>query len=87
MDALLSARVAAAYREESAMSNTARTWKDALGSRLPEAIAEEIDQYENQMELRKQGKLGEKVFAELRLRRGAYGQRYDNGHRYDGSKT
>ena len=87
MDALLPARVAAAHHEESAMSNAARTWKDALGSRLPEAIAEEIDQYENQIELRKQGKLGEKVFAELRLRRGAYGQRYDNGHRYDGSKT
>ncbi|HUE97147.1 MAG TPA: nitrite/sulfite reductase, partial [Longimicrobiaceae bacterium] len=28
-----------------------------------------------------------KVFAELRLRRGAYGQRYDNGHRYDGVRS
>jgi sulfite reductase (ferredoxin) len=39
------------------------------------------------MTLRKQGKLDEKVFAELRLRRGAYGQRYDNGFRYDGETS
>ena len=37
--------------------------------------------------LRKQGKIDEKVFAETRLRRGAYGQRYDNGQRHDGVKT
>ena len=36
------------------------------------------------MELRKQGKIDEKVFAETRLRRGIYGQRYDNGQRHDG---
>ena len=30
----------------------------------------------------KQGKIDEKVFAETRLRRGAYGQRYDNGQRH-----
>ena len=51
------------------------------------AMAEEIDLYERQMELRKQAKIDEKVFAELRLRRGAYGQRYDNGQRYDGTET
>ena len=39
------------------------------------------------MELRKQGKLDEKLFAEIRLRRGAYGQRYDNGQRHDGVQT
>src|SRR5437867_7945784 len=39
------------------------------------------------MELRKQGKLDEKIFAETRLRRGIYGQRYDNGHRHDGIRT
>jgi sulfite reductase (ferredoxin) len=50
-------------------------------------MAEEIDLYENQMQLRKQYKLEDKVFAELRLRRGAYGQRYDNGKRYDGVET
>src|SRR5262249_14818723 len=65
----------------------AATWRSVLASRIPPAIGEEIDQYENQLELRKQGKLDDKVFAELRLRRGAYGQRYDNGRRYDGVKT
>ena len=29
----------------------------------------------------------EKLFAETRLRRGVYGQRYDNGQRYDGTQT
>ncbi len=43
--------------------------------------------FEAQMVLRKQGKLEEKVFAETRLRRGAYGQRYDNGQRHDGRTT
>src|SRR5262249_1428109 len=37
--------------------------------------------------LRKQGKLDERLFAETRLRRGAYGQRYDNGQRHDGKKV
>ncbi|MQA90448.1 MAG: nitrite/sulfite reductase [Gemmatimonas sp.] len=62
-------------------------WKDVLADRMPPAMAEEIDLYEGQMELRKQRKIEDKVFAEIRLRRGAYGQRYDNGKRYDGTKT
>jgi sulfite reductase (ferredoxin) len=69
------------------MSTDPRTWKQVLADRIPPAMAEEIDVFESQMELRKQQKLEEKVFAELRLRRGAYGQRYDNGQRYDGTKT
>ena len=36
------------------------------------------------MELRRQGKIEDRVFAETRLRRGVYGQRYDNGQRHDG---
>jgi sulfite reductase (ferredoxin) len=64
-----------------------RSWKDVLAAQMPPAMAEEIDLFENQMQLRKQGKLEDKVFAELRLRRGAYGQRYDNGKRYDGVET
>ena len=36
------------------------------------------------MELRRKGKIDDQVFAETRLRRGAYGQRYDNGQRHDG---
>jgi len=60
------------------------TWKERLGDRIPAELGREIDIYETQMELRKQGKVPEKVFAETRLRRGMYGQRYDNGQRHDG---
>ncbi len=60
------------------------TWKEALAGRMSEPLAREIDIYETQIELRKQGKLEEKLFAETRLRRGVYGQRYDNGQRHDG---
>lgn len=63
------------------------TWKETLADKIPLQWAEEIDTFERQMELRRQGKLEDKVFAELRLRRGAYGQRYDNGFRYDGERT
>jgi len=54
---------------------------------LPETLAREIDNFETEIALRKQGKLDEKLFAETRLRRGAYGQRYDNGQRSDGQKV
>src|SRR6185503_20001455 len=63
------------------------TWKEKLGGAIREDWAREIDIYETQIELRKKGKLDEKIFAETRLRRGVYGQRYDNGQRHDGEKT
>lgn len=63
------------------------TWKDVLEGQMPEDWAREIDIFESQMELRRQGKVEEKLFAETRLRRGAYGQRYDNGQRNDGTGT
>ncbi len=59
-------------------------WKTRLADRIAPALAEEIDIYETQIEARKHGRIDEKVFAETRLRRGAYGQRYDNGLRHDG---
>src|SRR5829696_8300494 len=62
-------------------------WKEKLGNSVPEQLAKEIDAFEAQISLRKLGKIEEKVFAEQRLRRGAYGQRYDNGHRHDGITT
>ncbi|MCG8604724.1 nitrite/sulfite reductase, partial [bacterium] len=49
-----------------------------------EQILKEVEKYEHEIELRRQGKLEEKVFAEIRLRKGVYGQRYDNGQRHDG---
>ena len=62
------------------------TWKEYLGNEVPADLTREIDIFEMQMELRRQGKLDEKIFAETRLRRGIYGQRYDNGFRHDGIK-
>lgn len=66
---------------------TTKTWKTVLQDRLPDSLAHEIDIFEGQIELKRQGKLDDKVFAETRLRRGAYGQRYDNGQRHDGLET
>src|SRR5436190_2207250 len=62
-------------------------WKNELAGKVPEHLAREIDIFETEIVLRKQGKLDEKLFAETRLRRGAYGQRYDNGQRNDGQKV
>jgi ferredoxin-nitrite reductase len=63
------------------------TWKEKLTGRMDPQIAEEVDVFESQIALRRTGKMDEKVFAETRLRRGCYGQRYDNGHRHDGIRT
>ncbi len=60
------------------------SWKKVLGDRMPAAWAEEADVFESQIRLKKQGKVDDKLFAETRLRRGVYGQRYDNGQRHDG---
>ena len=62
------------------------SWKQKLGSQVPVAWGQEIDTFEGQMKLSLQGSLDEKVFAETRLRRGVYGQRYDNGKRHDGTQ-
>jgi sulfite reductase (ferredoxin) len=62
-------------------------WKEKLAGAMPEALAQEIDAYESNLSLRRQGKLDERLLAETRLRRGVYGQRYDNGQRHDGKKV
>jgi sulfite reductase (ferredoxin) len=66
-------------------SNT--LWKDRLGDRIAPALGAEIDAFESEIALKKQGKIDDKIFAETRLRRGAYGQRYDNGQRHDGIES
>jgi sulfite reductase (ferredoxin) len=63
------------------------TWKERLSNQMPADLAREIDIYETQIDLKKQGKVDDKLFAETRLRRGVYGQRYDNGQRHDGVAT
>lgn len=59
-------------------------WRDRLAGQMAPDLAEEIDVFENQLELRQVGRVEERLFAETRLRRGVYGQRYDNGLRHDG---
>ena len=60
------------------------SWRERLTDRMPVDLAREIDVYEGQIELKKHAKIEDKLFGEARLRRGAYGQRYDNGQRHDG---
>src|SRR5262245_52248426 len=62
-------------------------WKDKHAGKLREDLGWEIDIFETQIGLRKQGKVEERLFAESRLRRGVYGQRYDNGQRHDGKQV
>jgi sulfite reductase beta subunit-like hemoprotein len=69
------------------MKVTTAAWKEELAGKMPEHLAREIDVYETEIALRKQGKIDERLFAETRLRRGTYGQRYDNGERHDGTKV
>jgi sulfite reductase (ferredoxin) len=69
------------------MKSSNSLWKERLAEQMPEHLAREIDIFETEITLRKQGKLEERLFAETRLRRGAYGQRYDNGQRSDGQKV
>ncbi len=68
------------------MSTESNNWKSQLQDQMPQDWAKEIDEFEAQIELNKQGKIEPRIFAETRLRRGAYGQRYDNGHRNDGTQ-
>ncbi len=62
-------------------------WKQHFDGKLADQYAEEIDTFETEIDLRSQDKVDEKVFAETRLRRGVYGQRYDNGQRNDGTES
>jgi sulfite reductase (ferredoxin) len=69
------------------MTLSQASWKERLKGGIRDDWAREIDIFETQIELRKMSKIDEKLFAETRLRRGVYGQRYDNGQRHDGEKT
>lgn len=60
------------------------TWKEQLQGHMPPELADDIDIFTTQIELKRQGKIDDRIFAETRLRRGVYGQRYDNGQRHDG---
>ncbi len=62
-------------------------WREQLIRKMPETLAREVDIFEAEISLKKMGKLDDRLFAETRLRRGVYGQRYDNGERHDGKKA
>jgi sulfite reductase (ferredoxin) len=64
-----------------------KVWQEILLQEIPTATAQEIDVFEGQIALKRLGRLDDKVFSETRLRRGVYGQRYDNGQRHDGLQT
>ena len=64
-----------------------KTWAEKLEGRIPEDLGREIEIFSTQMELRRREEVDERLFAETRLRRGVYGQRYDNGQRHDGVKN
>ncbi len=66
---------------------TREAWRERLAERIDPDLGREIDIFERQIDLRKQGKIDEVLFAETRLRRGVYGQRYDNGQRHDGVQS
>ena len=63
------------------------SWSELLADKVPADLAAEIDVFENEIALKRQDRIDDRVFAETRLRRGVYGQRYDNGHRHDGLQT
>ncbi len=64
--------------------DSAATWEAELEGRIQPRLREEIEIFETQIAQKRQGRIDDKVFAETRLRRGVYGQRYDNGQRHDG---
>ena len=69
------------------MTDTQTLWRDALAESLSTDVSEDLDAYASQLELKRSGTLDDRVFAEIRLRRGIYGQRYDNGQRHDGLRS
>jgi sulfite reductase (ferredoxin) len=74
-------------KQELYTSDAAKIWKDRLSDKLPAEWRVNVDEFESDIALKKLGKIDHKLFAETRLRMGAYGQRYDNGHRYDGKEV
>lgn len=75
------------HDNKSGISPSDQVWKDKLQGKMPEDWSVDIEKFETEIFLKKQGKVEDKVFAETRLRQGVYGQRYDNGTRHNGSEN
>ncbi len=69
------------------MKASNQLWQERLAGQIPSLLGEEVETFETEIQLRLQEKIDEKIFAETRLRRGVYGQRYDNGQRHDGQQS
>ena len=52
------------------MKASNEVWKERLRGEITPQMAEEIDVFETEIQLRRQEKVDEKLFAETRLRRG-----------------
>jgi len=66
---------------------TSKTWREALADDIEPELLREIDAFAQQIEMKRDEKMPDSVFGETRLRRGVYGQRYDNGQRHDGVES
>ena len=64
-----------------------KDWKEKIEDQIAFELKEQIDIFESQINLKRLGKVEDQLFAETRLRKGVYGQRYDNGQRHDGNET
>ena len=64
-----------------------KEWKEISEDKISSELKEQIDIFETQINLKRMGKVENKLFAETRLRKGVYGQRYDNGQRHDGNES
>ena len=62
-------------------------WKKILEDKIDLVLREQIDIFETQIKLKQLNKVEDQLFAETRLRKGVYGQRYDNGQRHDGNSA
>ncbi len=51
------------------MKSSNTQWKEKLAGQMPEALAQEVEIFETERALRKQGKVDERVFVYTRLRR------------------
>ena len=68
-------------------SESSNFWKETLEKEIPNEFKHFIDDYEMDIFFKKQKKIEDKLFAETRLRMGAYGQRYDNAKRSNGRES
>ena len=63
------------------------SWRETLADKISEQVRREIDNYELKLQQKRADEIQDPIFNEIRLRKGVYGQRYDNGKRHDGIRS